>query len=183
MSLGLENGTVRVVPYDSTWPGLFALESDRLHQKFARAGLPVLIEHTGSTAVFGLTAKPILDILAGYPQGADVAAYIGVLTGSDYVHRGQQDIPGREFFRRGTPRAYHVHLAAIDGAFWRDHITFRDRLRADNALRDAYASLKLDLAARYPHDREAYIAAKAPFVNVVLASSVSSSAKSDTRGR
>jgi GrpB-like predicted nucleotidyltransferase (UPF0157 family) len=168
MSLGLESGTVRVVPYDSTWPSLFAAEAERLRQRFALAGLPVALEHTGSTAVPGLAAKPILDILAGYPDSVAVAGYIRVLMSADYLYRGEQGIPGRHFFRRGNPRAYHVHLTAIDNGFYRDHLTFRDRLRADNALRDAYAALKRDLAARFPRDREAYIAGKESFVNEVL---------------
>jgi GrpB-like predicted nucleotidyltransferase (UPF0157 family) len=168
MSLGLESGAVRVVPYDSTWPSLFSAEAQRLQQRFAAAGLLVVLEHTGSTAVPGLAAKPVLDILAGYPEGTLVTEYISVLTSADYVHRGEQGIPGREFFRRGDPRAYHVHLAAIDGPFWRDHLTFRDRLRTDIALRDAYAKLKQDLAARFPRDRESYIEAKGSFVRDVL---------------
>jgi GrpB-like predicted nucleotidyltransferase (UPF0157 family) len=52
--------------------------------------------------------------------------------------------------------------------FWNDHLLFRDRLRSDTSLRDAYAALKLDLARRYPRDREAYIDAKGPFVADVL---------------
>lgn len=135
---------------------------------FAAAGLAVVLEHTGSTAVPGLAAKPIIDILAGYPEAAAVPEYTSVLKNAEYVHRGEQEIPGREFFRRGNPRAYHVHLTAVDGPFWLDHLTFRDRLRADNALRDAYAALKRDLAARFPRDREAYIVAKGSFVNEVL---------------
>ena len=121
MSLGLASGTVRVVPYDSTWLALFAAEAGELRQRFEAAGLPLVLEHTGSTAVPGLAAKPILDILAGYPAGAVVAAYIDVLTEAGYTHRGEQEIPGREFFRRGNPRAYHVHLTAIESDFWRDH--------------------------------------------------------------
>ena len=171
MSLGLATGTVRVVPYDSIWPALFAAEAEELRRRFEVAGLPLVVEHTGSTAVPGLAAKPILDILAGYPAGAVVAPYIGALTEAGYTHRGEQEIPGREFFRRGNPRAYHVHLTAIESGFWRDHLTFRDRLRSDDALRDAYAALKSDLAARFPRDREAYIAAKESFVNEVLRSS------------
>ncbi|MCY7377756.1 MAG: GrpB family protein [Gemmatimonadaceae bacterium] len=81
-----------------------------------------------------LASKPILDSLACYPQGAAVAAYIGVLTKSDYVHREQQERPGRAFFRRGTPRAYHVHRAAIDSAFWRDHLTFFREARHSRKL-------------------------------------------------
>ena len=173
MSLGLESGTVRVVPYDSAWPRLFLLEAERLHRLFARKNLPIVIEHTGSTAVPGLAAKPVLDILAGYVPGADVQEYVSTFVEADYVHRGEQGIPGREFFRRGDPRAYHVHLTAIDSGFWRDHRTFRGCLRADNALRDRYAALKLDLAAQFPRDREAYIAAKESFVKDVLANSAS----------
>jgi GrpB-like predicted nucleotidyltransferase (UPF0157 family) len=169
MSLGLESKTVRVVPYDSAWPRLFKQEAERLQEYFARKNLPIAIEHTGSTAVPGLAAKPILDILAGYPRGADVQPYISTFVEADYVHRGEQGIPGREFFRRGDPRAYHVHLTAIDSSFWRDHLTFRDRIRAHNALRDAYAALKRDLAEQYPRDREAYINGKESFVKNVLA--------------
>jgi GrpB-like predicted nucleotidyltransferase (UPF0157 family) len=168
MSLGLESGTVRVAEYDSAWPVLFEAEADRLRQCFATVGLRVTLEHMGSTAVPGLAAKPIIDILGGYPESANVLRYIEVLTGADYVHRGEQGIPGREFFRRGDPRAYHLHLTAIDSAFWRDHLTFRDQLRAEPGLRDAYAALKCDLAARFPRDREAYIAGKASFVSEVL---------------
>ena len=168
MTLGLESGIVRLVPYDPAWPGLFAAEAERLQKLFAATGLVVALEHTGSTAIPGLAAKPILDILGGYPAGTPVADYIDVLTKGEYVHRGEQGIPGREFFRRGNPRSYHLHLTAIDSPFWRDHLTFRNRLRAENALRDAYAALKHDLAARFPRDREAYIEAKGQFVNDIL---------------
>jgi GrpB-like predicted nucleotidyltransferase (UPF0157 family) len=168
VTLGLERGIVRLVPYDPAWPGLFAAEAERLQKLFAALGLAVTLEHTGSTAIPGLAAKPILDILGGYAEGAPVAEYVDVLSTAGYVHRGEQGVPGREFFRRGNPRSYHLHLTPIDSLFWRDHLTFRNRLRADKALRDAYAELKHDLAARFPRDREAYIEAKGPFVNDIL---------------
>lgn len=168
MTLGLESGIVRLEPYDPAWPGLFAAEAERLQRIFADAGLVVTLEHTGSTAIPGLASKPVLDILGGYPEGTPVAEYIDVLAGAGYVHRGEQGVPGREFFRRGNPRSYHLHLTQIDGPFWRDHLTFRNRLRAENTLRDAYAALKHDLAARFPRDREAYIEGKGTFVNDIL---------------
>lgn len=168
MTLGLESGIVRLVPYDPAWVDLFAAEAERLQKFFTDAGLVVLLEHTGSTAIPDLPAKPVLDILAGYPEGAPVADYIDALTRADYVHRGEQGIPGREFFRRGNPRSYHLHLTAVDSPFWRDHLTFRNRLRADKSLRDAYAAVKHELAARFPLDREAYIEGKAPFVKEIL---------------
>ena len=168
MSLGLESGTVRLVPYDPAWAALFAAEARRLHAALGPE-LPLALEHTGSTAVPGLAAKPILDLLGGYPPGTSVERYVAALVRAGYVHRGEQGIPGREFFRRGEPRAYHLHLAEQNGAFWREHLAFRDALRAQPAVRDAYAGLKLELARRFPRDREAYIEGKGAFVRRVVA--------------
>ena len=171
MSLGLESGTVRLVAHDPAWIGLFATEAQRV---FAELGpdLPLTIEHTGSTAVPGLVAKPILDLLGGYAPGAPVERYVAALVRAGYVHRGERGIPGREFFRRGEPRAYHLHLVVQGGTFWREHLAFRDALRTQPALRDAYAALKLDLARRHPRDREAYIEGKSAFVRQVVAEAV-----------
>jgi GrpB-like predicted nucleotidyltransferase (UPF0157 family) len=165
--LGLESRTVRIVPYDDRWPILFASESERIRVALG-ADLPLTIEHMGSTGVPGLAAKPILDLMGGYPAGAQVSFYVEALVRAGYVHRGEQEIPGREFFRRGDPRAYHLHLAVKDGAFWREHLAFRDALRARPELREAYTALKLELARKFPHDREAYIFGKTEFVRGVV---------------
>jgi GrpB-like predicted nucleotidyltransferase (UPF0157 family) len=77
-----------LVPYDPAWPGLFAPEAERLQKLFVAAGLAVTLEHTGSTAIPGLAAKPILDILGGYAEGTPVTNCINVLTAAGYVHRG-----------------------------------------------------------------------------------------------
>jgi GrpB-like predicted nucleotidyltransferase (UPF0157 family) len=164
--LGLERGVVRLVDYDPRWATLFIEESARLRPALQPLG--VTLEHVGSTAVPGLAAKPVLDILAGYESAAALPACIAALAAAGYLHRGEQGIPGREFFRRGEPRAYHIHLAERGGGFWTEHLTFRDALRAQPALRDAYARLKQELAARYPRDRAAYIEGKGPFVREIL---------------
>jgi GrpB-like predicted nucleotidyltransferase (UPF0157 family) len=164
--LGLESGLVRLVDYDPRWPELFAAEADRL--RAVVTPLSVTLEHIGSTAISGLCAKPILDILAGYDDPARLQDCIAGLTAAGYTHRGERGIPGREFFRRGIPRAYHIHLARRGGDFWLDHLRFRDALRADPALRDGYARVKRELAEQYPADREAYIEGKGPFVLGVL---------------
>jgi len=64
--IGLESGTVRVVQYAAVWPELFLAESQRIDGRLAEHGLKLRLEHTGSTAVPGHAAKPIVDILAGY---------------------------------------------------------------------------------------------------------------------
>ena len=173
MSLGLERGIVRVVDYDPAWPELFAAESARLADSFQRANLTVGIEHMGSTAVPELPAKPVLDILVGYPIGADVPVYVQALVEAGYEHRGEQGIPGRQFFRKGSPRSHHVHMAVIGGSFWREHLAFRDALRSQPATRAAYAALKMELATRFPADREAYIEGKTTFVREVVRNALS----------
>ncbi len=165
-SLGLESGTVRVVPYDPAWPALFAAEAARIAA--APGALPLRIEHVGSTAVPGLAAKPVLDVLAGRPPGSSAAPYVAALVRAGYEHRGELGIPGREFFRRGTPGTCHLHLAEVDGPVWREMLRFRDALRADPSAAAEYAELKLGLAARFPREREAYLGGKAPFIAGVL---------------
>jgi GrpB-like predicted nucleotidyltransferase (UPF0157 family) len=167
--IGLESGTVRVAPYHSSWPTLFAAEADRIAGAAGAAGITLEVEHTGSTAVPGLAAKPILDILAGLAHAPDRPAAIAALQGIGYEHRGESGIPGRDFFRRGAPRQYHVHLTEIGSAFWHDHRVFRDTLRRHAGVAAAYAALKRGLAEKFPTDREAYIDAKTEFVLRVLA--------------
>ena len=165
--LGLETGVVRLVEYDAQWPALYRIESARI--AVALGPLVLDLQHVGSTAVPGLAAKPIVDILAGYPDRAPLQAYIEGLCAAGYDHLGEQGIPGREFFRRGQPPAYHVHLAALGGIFWREHLAFRDLLRSDSLLRATYEALKHDLAGKFPQDRDAYIEAKGPFIRGALA--------------
>ena len=165
-ALGLPSGTVVVREYDARWPALYASEAARLTT--AVAPLTVRLEHSGSTAVPGLAAKPIVDLLAGVEPDAPLAPVVAAIAAAGYVHRGEQGIAGREFFRRGEPRSYHLHLTTIGSQFWRDQRDFRDWLRARRDDRDAYAALKRELAARYPFDREAYIDGKTDFVVAVL---------------
>lgn len=166
--LGLESGRVRLVPYSDTWPALYAAEIARITQLLEAAGVRLVFEHTGSTAVPGLAAKPIIDILAGLADEEGRDAAIAALQAAGYTHRGEQEIPGRDFFRRGDPRQYHVHLARVDSSFWHDHRTFRDWLRTHPDAAAAYMALKRELAARFPADREAYINGKTAFVMGVL---------------
>jgi GrpB-like predicted nucleotidyltransferase (UPF0157 family) len=166
--IGLESGRVRVVPYDGAWPTLYASEIARLAPPLAAAGVLVVFEHTGSTAVRGLAAKPSIDILAGLAAEDGRDTVCAALCAAGYLHRGEQGIPGRDFFRRGDPRQYPLHLALVDSQFWQDHRLFREWLRAHGDTAAEYAALKYALAARFPTDREAYITGKTEFVASVL---------------
>ena len=166
--LGLESGVVRLVPYNPTWLRLFIVERSRIEAAVGRAGIDLKLEHTGSTSIPGVCAKPILDILAGASDSKTLQRAIDALQTAEYQYRGEQGIRGRHFFRRGEPRQYHVHLTMTGSEFWRDHLAFRDYLRAHRDTASAYGTLKKALAERYPRDRESYIEGKTGFVEEVL---------------
>jgi GrpB-like predicted nucleotidyltransferase (UPF0157 family) len=115
-----------------------------------------------------MCAKPVLDMAGGRPRESSVQEYVAALTRAGYEHRGEQGVPGREFFRRGRPRAYHLHLVEDDGPLWRAYVGFRDYLRAHPEAARGFAALKRSLAARFPRDREGYIDAKSSAVQEIL---------------
>lgn len=158
--------SIYIAPYDPTWPAEFSAEEARILH--ACRGLPIRIEHIGSTAVPGLDARPIIDILAGCPPRANRAAYIAAIRQIGYEHKGAFGIPGRDYFRRGSPRSHHVHMVSWSSALWRRHLAFRDALRADETLRQQYAALKRELARTFADDKEKYASAKGPFIASVL---------------
>jgi len=165
-ALGLESGVVRVVEYDVRWPALFAAEARRIRHECGT--LPLALEHIGGTSIPGMCAKPVIDIGAGRPHGSPIRDYVTALEQAGYEHRGERGVPGREFFRRGQPRAFHLHLVEEGGALWRDYLAFRDSLRDDPEAARRFAERKRVLAARFPRDREGYTEAKTAHVEDVL---------------
>ena len=128
-ALGLEPGVVRLVEYDPRWPALFAAEQQRIRGLCSTLWLR--LEHIGGTSIPGMCSKPVLDVLAGRPRETSDWDYVAALEQAGYEHRGERGVPGRQYFRRGHPRAYHVHLVEEGGPLWRDYLFFRDYLRAD----------------------------------------------------
>lgn len=157
---------VRLLPYDSTWPLEFDAEAERIYR--ACDELQIRLEHIGSTAVPGLAAKPIIDILAGRPGNVPGDAYVAAFRQLGYEHKGAFGIPGRNYFRRGSPRSHHVHLVSWSSELWRDHLLFRDYLRADALVAREYETIKRELAAMYVNDREQYTDAKGPFIRSIV---------------
>jgi GrpB-like predicted nucleotidyltransferase (UPF0157 family) len=165
-SLGLESGVVRLVEYDARWPGLFAAERQRIHD--ACRLLALRLEHIGGSSIPGMCAKPVLDIAAGRPCDASLEQYVAALKEAGYEHRGERGVPGRNFFRRGQPPAYHVHLVKENGPLWREYLAFRDYLRAHPEAARQFSDVKRALAARYPRDRESYLNTKSTHVQEIL---------------
>jgi GrpB-like predicted nucleotidyltransferase (UPF0157 family) len=156
---------VEISEYDPTWAELFERERERLGGVFdSRA---VAIEHIGSTAVPGLCAKPIVDILVGLERVELTDEEIAAMERLDYEYLGEFGLPGRLYFRT-SPRRYHVHVVEHGGEHWERNLVFRDALRSDPEERRRYDELKRRLAAE-GHPREIYAELKTPLIREVEA--------------
>jgi GrpB-like predicted nucleotidyltransferase (UPF0157 family) len=165
----LEGEPIRITPYDSRWPELFELERTALEAAIGR-WLTGGIHHVGSTAVAGLAAKPVVDILAGVEGLGTSRACFEPLAGLDYMYAPYLS-EEMHWFCKPDPsrRTHHLHLVPTGSGRFADELAFRDRLRADPGAARAYAALKLDLADRFGDDREGYTEAKAGFIHKILA--------------
>jgi GrpB-like predicted nucleotidyltransferase (UPF0157 family) len=159
---------VVVVPWDPGWSEAFERVAADL--RLALADVPAAaVEHVGSTSVPGLAAKPVLDIDVIVPA-AEVPAAIAALERAGYRHRGDLGVPQREAFHApddGVPR--HVYVCVGGTLHVRNHLAVRDVLRRRPDLRDAYADVKLALAADPGMDIDSYIAGKSEVLQRVLA--------------
>jgi GrpB-like predicted nucleotidyltransferase (UPF0157 family) len=156
-------GPVRLVEYDPDWPIRFARIRESLAA--ALASTAMTIEDIGSTAVPGLAAKPIIDVLLTIDDPEDERAYAPALLDLGYELRVRE--PGHRMFRPPS-RDAHVHVWAEGSREHRDHLLFRDRLRQSATDRDAYAQLKRELAAEDWSDVNYYAEAKGAFINEIL---------------
>lgn len=159
---------VIIEPYDPSWPEKFAAERRVLEAVLAR-WLSGPIEHVGSTAVPGLAAKPIIDIMAAVRDLPSSRPAIEALMGHGYCYSDYKPDVMHWFCKPSElERTHHLHLVPFGSALWHERLAFRDRLRRDDAARDAYSRLKLELASRYRNDREAYTEAKSDFVQSIV---------------
>jgi GrpB-like predicted nucleotidyltransferase (UPF0157 family) len=159
-----------VVPYRAEWPALFAREADLLAHVFQNTG--AVIEHIGSTAVPGLGAKPVIDIMLGVRSLVDAERRVADLAklGYQYVPEYEAELPDRRYFRKPfeQPRTHHVHIVELGSDFWMRHLLFRDYLRAHPETAAAYYELKKRLAAESNASGMDYTELKSPFVADVL---------------
>jgi len=157
---------VVVVDYDPCWPGAFERERERILA--ALPGAFVGIEHIGSTAVPGLPAKPIIDMLAGVDGLARVGSMIEPMRALGYAASTtfSNDITDHLWFMRWIEgrRTHQFHVVLHGDEQWVQRLRFRDALRSDVRVAREYANLKATLAAQFRADRRAYTAGKAAFV-------------------
>ncbi len=166
--------SVALAPHRSQWIARAEALIADLHA--AAPGTFRAVHHVGSTAVPGLVAKPVIDLLgeAGDLTGIETArAALEVL---GYRWRGENGVAGRRYFTRDDPgtgaRAVHLHVHAAGDPALAWHLAFRDRLRAEPATAAAYAREKMRCAALHPDDSGAYAACKKAWTDRVAAEAV-----------
>jgi GrpB-like predicted nucleotidyltransferase (UPF0157 family) len=164
----------QVHAHDPRWAGRAEIECARLVELLA-PWLADGVEHIGSTAVPGLAAKPVIDLMASVndPDAVvDQASQRLAADGWCYVPPELDDRPWRRFFVKpdasGQRRMAHLHVMRTGHVRWTQQIAFRDALRRDDRLARSYEDLKRRLAERYGHDREAYTDAKAELIAQAL---------------
>jgi GrpB-like predicted nucleotidyltransferase (UPF0157 family) len=152
---------ITIREYDPRWPSLF----DEERGAIARAlGDVIAIEHMGSTAVPGLEAKPIVDIIASVSRLAVSDEQIAALQRFGYEHLGECGLPGRAYFRKREPHGFDLHVVQHESSLWDHKLLFRDYLQAHPEEARRYGSLKRKLARDAGHSLLRYSDRKGRFI-------------------
>ncbi len=156
---------VRVLPFQVGWRPAFETESLLVREALGDA--VHALHHIGSTAVPGLAAKPVIDMLLEVPDLALLDARSEALLALGYEALGEYGLPGRRYFRKSDAqgqRSHHLRAFVAGHREARRHLVFRDYLIAHPEVATAYGALKLAQARAHPQDIEAYMDGKDPFI-------------------
>ena len=161
---------IEVLDYDPVWIAAFEKEAAILNAVFGQRVIEV--HHIGSTAVPGLDAKPIIDILVVLDHTDDINSFDRAMEDIGYRVRGEcldapiPGTPGRFYFTKETNgvRSHQMHVCAKGHSEIFDKLAFRDYLRAYRNKAAAYGELKRRIAAQYRFDNMGYMHAKDGFV-------------------
>lgn len=159
---GREERIIEIVDYDPQWPARYSVEREKISR--ALGAVARRIEHVGSTAVPGLAAKPVVDILVTVDDPDEESGFREQLEGVGYVLRVRE--PRHRMFR--TPeRDIHLHIWQARSEDESRHLRFRDRLRSSRRDREQYEQTKRSLAGRY-RDGNYYAEAKTAVIEEIL---------------
>lgn len=157
---------VTVTPYDERWPAAFEKAAAEVRGILEPVCLD--IQHIGSTAVPGLAAKPVIDMLVIVSDIEAVNRFDAAFRKLGYRAKGENGLPGRRYFERGgNKRTHHVHCYEQGNPEIFRHLAFRNFLKANPQIAAAYGELKMTLAMQHPLDIEQYINGKQAMVQEI----------------
>jgi GrpB-like predicted nucleotidyltransferase (UPF0157 family) len=164
---------VTVVAHDPAWQRNFEVEADHIAR--ALEELVVVLYHIGSTAIPGILAKPIIDILLEVDDIFRLDDKRSAMEQLGYEGMGEFGIPGRRYFRKENAagiRTHQVHAFQAGSPEIERHLAFRDYMIAHPVEAQSYSVLKRRLAQEHPEDIEAYMAGKDPFIKAYEAKAI-----------
>ncbi len=164
----MRTNRVTVLPYDVAWVDDF--EKIKGEIMTAIGDLIEGVEHVGSTAVEGLSAKPCIDIDVIIKDYSVLGAVVRALGNIGYIHEGDLGIKGREAFKYSDKpylKKHHLYVCPRDSEELHRHITFRDFLRGHPSEVEEYGRVKEEAGELYPDDIDKYIAHKSPFIEKI----------------
>ncbi|MCF6139171.1 GrpB family protein [Pseudalkalibacillus berkeleyi] len=171
--LGVNKGKVILASHDSSWRSLFDEEKTLLNSLIGDQAED--IQHMGSTAINGIQAKPIIDILVGVTAMEDIKAFDEEkLREQGYFRLKKVVLEGKVVFAKfssleNLTKTHILHVVEHNGGWWKAHTFFRDYLNEHPETANAYERHKQELAERYPDNEKAYTDGKKMFVDQVLA--------------
>lgn len=158
---------VHISEYRGEWAQSFVEERSRLSDTL---GLDTAnIEHIGSTAVTGMIAKPIVDIMVGFAEFPPPQLVLATITDQNYEFLGEAGVPGRLYLRRRGAEPVNLHLVCRGGSHWNNNIALREYLRGSAPARERYRQGKLAALARGANTLLVYSEAKSALVRDLLA--------------
>lgn len=162
---------IEIVPYDKDWTASFEQERRRVEPAL-RPWLIGSVEHVGSTAVPGLSAKPIIDMMAMVASYEDARGAIAAMEAVGWTHvweSGDEELRRWSFcYPDPAWRTHHLHVVEYVSQLGRDCLAFRDHLRHHPEDAQRYADIKQSLASLHHDDRPAYRSGKAPFIEEIM---------------
>ena len=156
---------VEVVPHDTRWRDAFEAEAKLVAEALGESVLAV--HHIGSTAIRGIYAKPVIDMLVEVRDVAEVDGRSSAMESIGYEVMGEYGIPGRRYFRKDDRegiRTHHIHAFEAGSAEVKRHLAFRDYMLAHPADAQRYSELKRRLADEHPQSMDGYIDGKDGFI-------------------
>lgn len=164
----MSQASIILEEYDASWPSKFEEEKERL-MAVAGEWHCGSVEHVGSTAVPGMVAKPVIDIMFGVKSLEESKSAIEALVSYGYEYWPYKAEVMHWFCKPSDAfRTHHLHLIPFENLLWKERIQFRDLLRTNDKLALKYAKLKRELATTYKEDREVYTEKKWPFIQRAL---------------
>lgn len=167
--LGLKRGMVELYPHQESWEQNAREVIAQLKELLS--GVAIDIQHIGSTAILGIHAKPIIDIVVGVHSLRDIMTKVELLEKNGIIFR-KEDVAGQLLFVMGDfeadTRTHHIHVVEWNGTAWNNYINFRDYMNAFPDKAKEYDCLKQELLVKFADNRVGYTNGKQKLIDTLL---------------